>query len=204
MDWHSSSHAASTIRSSAVPSRHRGPAWAEGEVRQVLVAGLLLDAHPAWVYTGQHRDRMFEVANYGEPRTRTHQRPAHPGRHRGPLRGPGGRPDRPGHRLEEPAGRPRSNLCLPPTLVQSPEWDEPPSWGCPFGLSSTFSASDMYDSDATRSEPLRHLLPPFRVLALPGGDRCCCDNHPGLSLPPHALDQQRKVGAQLGVSKYRV
>lgn len=36
-----------------------------------MAAGLLLDARPDWVYTGQHRDRYGEVANYGEPRTRT-------------------------------------------------------------------------------------------------------------------------------------
>src|ERR1700730_2170111 len=81
-----------------VPPRHRGPKGAEGEVRQVLVAGLRLDARPAWVYTGEHRDRYGEVANYGEPRTRTHPRPVHPGRHRGSVPGPGGRPARSGPR----------------------------------------------------------------------------------------------------------
>jgi len=63
-----------------------------------LAAGLLLDARPDWVYTGQHRDRYGEGANYGEPRTRTQPRPAHPGRHRGSVPGPGGCPARSGPR----------------------------------------------------------------------------------------------------------
>src|SRR5260370_36960490 len=56
MDWHSSSHAASTIRSSAVASRHRGPDWlkivpegaAGGEPHPVLaVNGTHWPHHPA-------------------------------------------------------------------------------------------------------------------------------------------------------------